>query len=708
VVMSGGSADPMLSASPLATPGTHTVIGLPPGAASGTYQVRANASAATADSVVIVSYFSASTVRAGITTDALVYRLGDTVLLSGLVFDGTAPLNHASLIARVGIASDTMTPPSEVVLHDSGTFDDRAGDGVYTGELTANVPGTFTVALRATGLSSAGVLFSRAAGTTFRVLPPIAAFEDLSDAGIDDDGDGLVDRVLVTANVAVQTAGRYQFGISLEAPNGARTNGRASGDLPSGSSSLAVSFAAADLRRLGGEGPHALKDAVLIALDDIENPTVDFRDEAGRTSVYPLLSLSPGDVAEGGPDLSSPSIVQPPDLVADSSSDVGAVVIFDLPDVVDDVDLAPNVSARPASGSLFPPGISVVTVTATDAAGNSSAVTFTVTVLDHAPPRVQCGAADNAWHSEDVSISCTASDSGSGLSNAAEANFALVTSVPVGTETVNALTNTRTVCDVAGNCATAGPVGGNRVDRMAPQVTVVSPASGTYTLNQAVQAAYTCADGAGLVSCSGTAADGANIDTSSPGPHTFTVTGTDLAGNSTNTSVVYHVSNASVVTSAGPASIWLGLKDSDDVGIRFDLLVEVLKKGVVVGSGRLNDVPGGSSGFKNAVSRVISVALGGPVTYQRADMLALRLSVRIASTGLRHRSGTARLWLNDPAANTRVSLTVNNVDRTFYLASGFSLTTTPPAGPRTYVDVMVSGAVGGSLFKPFGTWIVRF
>ena len=95
---------------------------------------------------------------------------------------------------------------------------------------------------------------------------------------------------------------------------------------------------------------------------------------------------------------------RPADIVVDESSADGAVVTFDLPAVTDDIDLAPNVSAKPASGSLFPVGPSIVTVTATDSAGNSSAVTFTVTVADHTPPTVQCGVADGTWHAADVVI----------------------------------------------------------------------------------------------------------------------------------------------------------------------------------------------------------------------------------------------------------------------------------------------------------------
>jgi hypothetical protein len=84
------------------------------------------------------------------------------------------------------------------------------------------------------------------------------------------------------------------------------------------------------------------------------------------------------------------------------------------------------------------------------------------------PPVITCDSADGQWHAADVSIACTATDSGSWLVDPADASFTLTTSVPAGQETVDAMTDTREVCDVDGNCATAGPIAGNMVDLKAP------------------------------------------------------------------------------------------------------------------------------------------------------------------------------------------------------------------------------------------------
>lgn len=165
---------------------------------------------------------------------------------------------------------------------------------------------------------------------------------------------------------------------------------------------------------------------------------------------------------------------------------------------------------------------------------------------DTTAPTVSCGTADAAWHATNVSIACTASDSGSGLANAGDASFSLSTSVPAGTEDANASTDSRLVCDNAGNCTTAGPISGNKIDRKAPSIAIGVPTNGAaYLLRQSVTATYSCSDGgSGLASCAGTVASGTNIDTGSVGTKTFSVTATDAVGNSATQTLSYTVSYA--------------------------------------------------------------------------------------------------------------------------------------------------------------------
>jgi len=195
------------------------------------------------------------------------------------------------------------------------------------------------------------------------------------------------------------------------------------------------------------------------------------------------------------------------------------------------------IAAATGSITISADGQTSVAYHAEDAAGGIEAPQVLAVKVDHTPPAVACGAADGLWHPTDVSVACTATDAASGLANTSDADFSLSTSVPAGTETASASTNTRPVCDVAGNCTTA-VVGGFRVDRKPPVIVVIAPANGAvYAVGQVVRANYACTDGgSGVKSCTGTQ-NGAAVPTDSPvdtataGPKTFTVASRDNVDN---------------------------------------------------------------------------------------------------------------------------------------------------------------------------------
>jgi len=164
--------------------------------------------------------------------------------------------------------------------------------------------------------------------------------------------------------------------------------------------------------------------------------------------------------------------------------------------------------------------------------------------------------------------------------------------------------------------------------------------------------------------------------------------------------------SATTVSALGNANVWVGLKNSDDVGVKFDFLVEVLKNGGVVASTQVNDQPGGSSGFNNAILRTISLTLSSSQNFCTGDTLGFRMSVRVAASST-HVSGTARLWYNDAGANSRFNATVNGSPTDYFLRDLFLLDTTTGPGKKTS-DVVVNRNVGGNPFKPFGTWTKTF
>src|SRR6185369_3952898 len=79
------------------------------------------------------------------------------------------------------------------------------------------------------------------------------------------------------------------------------------------------------------------------------------------------------------------------------------------------------------------------------------------------------------------------------------------------------------------------------------------------------------------------------------------------------------------LTSVGPVKVWVGLKNSDDVGTKFDLLAEAYQDDTLVTSGHLDNVAGGSSGFNNAILQTIALDPFSAVEFPAGSQLKFKL-----------------------------------------------------------------------------------
>jgi hypothetical protein len=140
-------------------------------------------------------------------------------------------------------------------------------------------------------------------------------------------------------------------------------------------------------------------------------------------------------------DTTAPTLPQPGNLTASSPTTAGIAVSW--PDVTgtDIVDGSITANCSPASGTVFLPGPTTVTCTATDNHGNSAQVQFTVTVTfaDTEPPSLTVPAdisVNTSGTSAVVTYSVSASDN-SGNPPAVSCNPPSGSTFPVGTTTVN-------------------------------------------------------------------------------------------------------------------------------------------------------------------------------------------------------------------------------------------------------------------------------
>jgi hypothetical protein len=114
----------------------------------------------------------------------------------------------------------------------------------------------------------------------------------------------------------------------------------------------------------------------------------------------------------------------------------------------------------------------------------------------------------------------------------------------------NATTNVYECPTGSGSCiAISYAVTGAGVrDATPPDISIASPLATTYTQGQVVNADYSCSDvDSAVASCIGPVPSGGQIDTSTLGVHTWTVTATDSDGNAGSASRTYRVVEAGPV-----------------------------------------------------------------------------------------------------------------------------------------------------------------
>ncbi|MCK0114005.1 cell wall-binding repeat-containing protein [Ornithinimicrobium sp. F0845] len=181
---------------------------------------------------------------------------GDTVPVHATLTDGATPLTDAEVSAKV-LAPDETT--AEVALVDDGTgADETAGDGVYSGVVTTGAVGMYRVGIVASGTTSDGTEFSREAFGMATASSGAATIADITDSGVDLNGNGMYDVLQVSLDLDVEAAGTYRvFGELTDSEGNAQTASTVV-TLPAGASAVEIAFDGATIYDAGVDGPYTL------------------------------------------------------------------------------------------------------------------------------------------------------------------------------------------------------------------------------------------------------------------------------------------------------------------------------------------------------------------------------------------------------------------------------------------------------------------
>ncbi|PGZ75634.1 HYR domain-containing protein [Bacillus sp. AFS029637] len=224
-----------------------------------------------------------------------------------------------------------------------------------------------------------------------------------------------------------------------------------------------------------------------------------------------------------------PSISCPGNITQDNDPGVcGAIVNYPPPTVSTS---CPGVtfSCSPASGSLFPVGETTVTCTATDICGGTGECSFTVTVNDTEPPKIQCP--NNITKANDpgecgaiVTFQPTVTDNCPGVTfscSPASGSFFSVGTTPVTCTATDASGNTATCSFTVTVNDTEPPI----INCPANITVAIAPCQVEPIVNFAPTASTNC--GVASVTCFPPSGSFFNVGTT-----TVTCTATDIHGNS--------------------------------------------------------------------------------------------------------------------------------------------------------------------------------
>ncbi len=214
-------------------------------------------------------------------------------IVATVTADG-APLTGSAVTATVVQPDGTPLTPIDLA---------EAGDGQHAGSFTASQVGTHSVVLRAEATSPA---FARETPLAVSVVPATAAFVgEISDAGVDTDGDGRFDQLLVEVGVEVDVAAGYRLHGTLFDGSGATVEQvTVDVELSPGVQTVPLAFDGGGLFAAGADGPYLLDDLVL---KDLATGIGLARGPAYTTAAYahtdferPLPLLLTGNVSDRG------------------------------------------------------------------------------------------------------------------------------------------------------------------------------------------------------------------------------------------------------------------------------------------------------------------------------------------------------------------------------------------------------------------------
>jgi sugar lactone lactonase YvrE len=156
----------------------------------------------------------------------------------------------------------------------------------------------------------------------------------------------------------------------------------------------------------------------------------------------------------------------------------------------------------------------------------------------------------------------------------------------------------------------------------------------------------------------------------------------------------------------GPVTVWLGLKNSDDIGTYFDLRVDLLKNGVAMATGETKDIRGITRNPSLAKEVIVSFVSISDNQLMPGDVLSMKILTKVTASGGHSNAVGLRLYYDSTSRLSRFGMEItHNPLRNYFLHSDanryYLNDTSPTATEAKYKD---SASVNRTTYKEIGTW----
>ena len=256
------------------------------------------------------------------------------------------------------------------------------------------------------------------------------------------------------------------------------------------------------------------------------------------------------------PDVTPPTITCPANTTVAAGANCNATLASYVAAATasDNCTANPVITQSPASGTIIT-GSQVVTMTATDASGNSATCSFTVTVADQTPPTITCPSNTTVAASANCNATLASYVAAATASDNCTASPTKTQSPAAGTVITGSQVVTLTATDAAGNTATCS---------FTVTVADQTPPTITCPVNTTVAAGANCTATLASYTAAATASDNCTASptkTQNPFPgssmaglQVVTLTATDAAGNTATCSFIITIADQTPPTINCPAN----------------------------------------------------------------------------------------------------------------------------------------------------------